>query len=386
MRESHFITNTTRVNADPRKVRAAKSRAAAPLTRPRVLMVGMHLTKTRGGISTLTAGILDSSFKDAFEVKYIASQAEDLGKVGKLLLAAAAILRFIWSGLVRTPDLAYVHLGSNASLYREAVFILLGKLMSRRVAAHFHAGDIDEYYPKQTRIGRSFIRFALQACDSLIAVSNESARQLRDLTGRTEIFVIPNAIDTSVFGDVDRTRTGPVKLLFVGAMGKLKGERDLVDAMATLKKRGVDIRATFLGYGGEGLKGYCRERAVDGLVEHIGPVSLTERIDFFRSSDIFVLPTYAEAMPMSVIEAMAAGLPVISTMVGGIPELIDDGVDGLLYKAGDVRALAGHIEALAADSKQRAAYGKTARNKARGQMDMAEYAARLSELLAKTVS
>ncbi len=386
MRESHFITNAPRVAARSAKVRPAESRLAAPSARPRVLMVGMHLTRTRGGISTLTAGILTSSFKDVFDVTYIASQAEDMGKGGKLLLAAGAVLRFLWNCLIRTPDLVYVHLGSNASLYREAIFILLGKLMRRRVVAHFHAGDIDEYYPGQMWLGRNFIRLALKACDSLIAVSNESARQLRGLTGRTKIFVIPNAIDTSAFGDADRTLTGPVKLLFVGAMGKLKGERDLVDAIAILKERGVDLRATFLGFGGERLSKYCRERDVSALVEHVGPISLDDRIKFFAGADIFVLPTYAEAMPVSVIEAMAAGLPVISTTVGGIPELIDDGVDGLLLTPGDVRQLAEHIGTLAADADRRAVLGRKARAKARQQMDMTEYAAKLSEILAQAVS
>jgi glycosyltransferase involved in cell wall biosynthesis len=108
---------------------------------------------------------------------------------------------------------------------------------------------------------------------------------------------------------------------------------------------------------------------------------MDERIEFFRRSDIFVLPTYAEAMPMSVIEAMAAGLPVISTRVGGIPELIEDGVDGILFAPGDVGALAEKISFLLNNKDTRIKIGKKAKQKAREQMDFRVYVNKLRTLL-----
>ena len=104
---------------------------------------------------------------------------------------------------------------------------------------------------------------------------------------------------------------------------------------------------------------------------------MTERIGFFQKANIFVLPTYAEAMPMSVIEAMAAGLPVISTTVGGIPELIENGVDGLLYAPGDVNALAEKISFLLDNKNIRIEIGGKARVKANEQMDFGQYADKL---------
>ncbi|HEX9960008.1 MAG TPA: glycosyltransferase family 4 protein [Pyrinomonadaceae bacterium] len=384
MSDYHFQTEMAETNTAAVIRRDARSKTGALAGKPRVLMVGMHLTKTRGGITTLIAEILKSPLKDDFEFIYIESQAEDFGKFGKMFLAFGAVFRFVFSCLLKRPKLVYVHLGSNASLYRESVFIILAKLFGKKTIAHFHAGDIDNYYPFQSRIGQKIIRSALSLSDKLIAVSNESARQLRDLTGSANISVITNAIDTSIFNNPDSSsknmeRERTTRLLFVGAVGKLKGERDLIKALAILRERkpDINIKVSLLGYGAENLKDYCEESGISELVEHLGAVSLSERIGFYQKADIFVLPTYAEAMPMSVIEAMAAGLAVIATNVGGIPELIEDGADGILFSPGDAKALADIISLLLENKNIRLSLGEKARQKAREQMDFKTYAEKL---------
>lgn len=121
------------------------------------------------------------------------------------------------------------------------------------------------------------------------------------------------------------------------------------------------------------------------MVEHLGPVSMNQRVKCFENADIFVLPTYAEAMPISVIEAMAAGLAVITTPVGGIPELVSDGEDGLLVPPGDVSALAEKIAMLASDTEARVRFGARAQVKARQLWDMDDYVQRLRKEIQATV-
>ena len=360
-------------------------KAADSLAKPRVLMVGMHLTKTRGGITTLISEILKSSLKDNFEFIYVESQAEDFGKFRKAFLALTAIFSFIWKCFSKRPKLIYVHLGSNASLYREAIFIFLAKVLRKKIVGHFHAGDVENYYPFQNKIGQKIIRSALGLCDGLIAVSNESARQIREITPNAKISVISNAIDVSAFNfRRDKKDYDFVRLLFVGAIGKLKGEKDLIKALAILRDK--NLKVSFLGYGAESLQSYCEELKVTDFIEYLGAVSMSERLGFFEKADIFVLPTYAEAMPMSVIEAMAAGLPVISTKVGGIPELIEDGADGFLFAPGDVASLAEKISLLADNKNLRMEIGKKARQKAREQMDFRQYTEKLRKHLLSEIS
>lgn len=360
----------------------ARKYAAIAEVKPRILMVGMHLTKTRGGITTLINEILNSPLKDEFEFVYIESQAEDFGKLGKILLALQAIWQFVWNCLRKRSALVYVHLGSNASLYRESAFIFLAKIFGKKVVTHFHAGDIDNYYPFQSRIGQTFIRRALALSDTIIAASEESAARLRNITDSPNISVVINAIDTSIFNcdnsSEKRQDDNTVRLLFVGAIGKLKGERDLIKALAILRESGkFNLKVSFLGYGAESLKTCCDESGISEFIEFLGAVSLSERIAFFQKADIFVLPTYAEAMPMSVIEAMAAGLPVVTTPVGGIPEIIEDGETGLLFPPGDANALAEKISFLLNNKDARIEIGKKARQKARAEMDFQVYVNKL---------
>ncbi|MFN2501632.1 MAG: glycosyltransferase family 4 protein [Pyrinomonadaceae bacterium] len=355
--------------------------------RPRILMIGMHLTRTRGGISTLISGILNSSVAQQFSITYIETQAEDFGKIRKMALALAAGFRFICNSITTSYELTYVHLGSNASLYRESMYIALARILRQRVVVHFHAGDMDHYYSRQPRLGQRFISWSLKRCTDFIAVSEASATRLRKHAPNAAITVIPNAIKTSSFSDRKqlrfKARGEPVRVLFVGAMGKLKGERDLIEALAMVDCDSTALSVSLLGYGSDGIRDLCTRSGVGQLIDHLGPVPASEGIKYFERADIFVLPTYAEAMPISVIEAMAAGLPVITTKVGGIPELIEHGVDGFLVEPGDIKSIAATIETLINDKHLRRQVGLRAQDKARKQMDISSFEEKLSSYLAE---
>lgn len=347
-------------------------------------MVGMSLTKTRGGISTLIGEILNSNLKDDFSVEYIESQAEDFKAFDKLILAVKAVFLFCVKILTKNPKLVYVHIGSNASLYRESFFVVLAKLFGKKTIAHFHAGDVDEYLEKQSKLGKRFISWAIGQSDKLIAVSKDSAEKLQKLAPKNEIEIIVNAIDTKPFSFSPNRlaeRNGIVRLLFVGAMGKLKGETDLADAIKIISTKNTDFRVSFLGFGGENLQKYCTEIGIEKIIEFVGAVSLEERLSFFENADIFVLPTYAEAMPMSVIEAMATGLPIVSTTVGGIPELVEDSEEGFLVEPANASKLAEKLSILISDKDLRIKMGKKAQEKVGKQLDFHLYTEKLKSSL-----
>ncbi len=363
---------------------ATANELSAARRRRRVLMVGMHLTKTRGGISTLTKEILKSSLTEDFEFEYIASQAEDFGKFAKVRLALESGFRFVNQCLRHSPELAYIHLGSNASLYRESLFIVLAKVFRLKTVAHFHAGDFDNYYPRQSFIGQDFIRWAISLSDGLIAVSADSARRLGELVGAPErVVIVPNGIETREFDfPTKRGEDRTVRVLFVGAIGKLKGERDLIQALKILRKRGgFELKISMLGYGAENLQPLFDESGIGDWVEFLGAVALERRGEFYRQADVFVLPTYGEAMSMSIIEAMAAGLPVVTTAVGGNPELVENGVNGWLTAAGDAEDLADKIAFFAADGLARKVFGANGRRKAQENFDIRVCVEKLRKLM-----
>ncbi len=375
------------INTDERLGKTGVSprfQVAANAAKTRILMVGMSLTKTRGGISTLIGEILRSDLKNDFAIEYIESQAEDFKGFDKLILAIKAVFIFFGKVLTKRPKLVYVHIGSNASLYRESFFIVLAKIFRQKTIAHFHAGDVEEYLEKQSETGKKFISGAIGLSDRLIAVSKDSAQKLRKIAPKNEIEIIANAIDTKPFAfPVKRfdERVGIVRILFVGAMGKLKGETDLADAVKLITEKHPNLRVSFLGFGGENLREYCAEIGIEKLIEFVGAVSLEERLGFFEKADIFALPTYAEAMPMSVIEAMAAGLPVVSTTVGGIPELIDVDKEGFLVEPANKRKLAEKLSVLITNKHLRVKMGRKAQEKVGKQLDFHVYTKKLKNCL-----
>ncbi|MFN0141661.1 MAG: glycosyltransferase, partial [Pyrinomonadaceae bacterium] len=354
--------------------------------KPRMLMIGMHLTKTRGGITTLTSAILGSSISDAFDIKYIASQAEEFRRPAKFLLALSAAVHVAWHCLTRRPDLVYVHIGSNASLYREGLFVLLAKLLRRVVVTHFHAGDAELYYAKQPKPGRWLIKTGLDMSDSIIAVSTATAATIRSISSCERVVKIPNAIDTAAFRPKEAVSDNVIRILFVGAIGKLKGESDLLKALAKLRTSDIDLKVSIVGFGAENLRTECERLGIANLIESLGPLPVKKIRERYASADIFVLPTYAEAMPMSVLEAMASGLAIVTTPVGGIPEIIDDEINALTVAPGDIDSLAAKIRELASNPERRIRLGRAARRKVTQDFDIRLYEKTLRSYLIDELS
>jgi glycosyltransferase involved in cell wall biosynthesis/O-antigen/teichoic acid export membrane protein len=343
----------------------ARGGASEVEDRPRVLMVGAHPTKTLGGVSTLISDILRSPLTQAFEIRHIVSQVDEYNKFGKLALALAALARFAGALLLWRPQLVYIHVGGNASLYRKIAFIALGRLAGRYALVHCHAGNFEHYFAEQGRLGRKLILWGLGKSDRFIAVSLAMQRLLRSHWPEIDCVMIPLGVNASLFAGGRAPANCSVRLLFIGKMGFLKGERDLLRALQSVVEVAPNFRLDMLGQLSDTIVAECRELGLQPLIDHLGPVSLEERLPFFKRADIFVLPTYAEGTPISMLEAMAAGLPVISTPVGGIPDVVEDGVEGYIVQPGDVKALADRIERLVKAPEQRRRMGRLAQDKAR---------------------
>lgn len=338
--------------------------AGAEKRRLRVAMVGPHPTKTLGGIATTISNLLHSPLTHEFDIRHISSQADEYGKLRKIAMALTALIEFAATLVWRRPDIAYIHLGASVSVYRKAPFIALARLLRCKVVTHFHAGDFDIFYKSRSRPGQALIRRSIGLSHHLIAVSETWRKRLRQVWPRVPVSVVRHGINLGQFKRTHMPNGSALRLLFVGAMGRLKGERDLISALQAMPRLDSSLHLIMLGNGDNAVRPFLQKSNLERMVEYIGPTPMDMRADFYKRADLFVLPTYAECLPISMLEAMAAGLPIVSTTVGGIPDLIEDGVEGYLIAPGDVEALADRIARLVNNPAERLRMGERARVKA----------------------
>ncbi len=172
-------------------------------------------------------------------------------------------------------------------------------------------------------------------------------------------------------------------LVFVGRLAAVKGVAVLLNSIADLAPKHPDLRLTLIGDGPEraGLETLSRNLGLQEQVTFAGARTQAEVAGTLKSADLFVLPSFAEGVPVVLMEAMASGLPVITTRIAGIPELVEDGVSGHLVPPGNQDELTKSIRVLLADPDARAAMGQAGRARIEAEFDIATEAAKIGALV-----
>jgi len=226
------------------------------------------------------------------------------------------------------PDVIHAHVWNSG---------LPAALISRLTGLPFVVTEHSSSFPRRTLSKQALgqARFALERADLVLPVSAELERAIFDYGIKARFKVVPNAVDTSIFYCARRiTMAGePMRMIFVGYLEptEIQGFDTLVKALVSLRERRTDWRLDVVG-DGPSRADYERvvaESGLDGAVAFHGSRPKTAIAAMMRESDLFVLPSRFENLPCVIIEGMTSGLPVVSTAVGGIPELVSER-DGVL--------------------------------------------------------
>jgi glycosyltransferase involved in cell wall biosynthesis len=221
-----------------------------------------------------------------------------------------------------------------------------------------------------------------------IAISHFGRSQLMTIAeqdGWDRIHVVRCGIDPKAFSpNHARNTAGGPHLLCVGRLVQLKGQSLLIEAMAELVDRGVDARLTLVGDGPQRskLEQLARRRNLEKRVRFAGAVGQDAIREIYHSADIFCLPSMAEGLPVVLMEAMAVELPVVSTRIMGIPEIVEHGRTGLLVTPGRLDELTDALERLIADPGLRARLGRAGRDAVLAEFDVDSSASQLREIFA----
>ena len=176
--------------------------------------------------------------------------------------------------------------------------------------------------------------------------------------------------------------TGPLNVLCVGRLVPDKGQLLLLEAMAELRERGIAVALTLVGDGPDrdALSLSAARLGIGGSVVLRGSLGQSDVAALYRSADVFCLPSFAEGLPVVLMEAMAHGLPVVTTRIAGVSELVDDGVNGTVIPAGRVDLLADALAGLAVDPALRAQWGEAGSERVRREYDIRVSAQQLARL------
>ena len=221
--------------------------------------------------------------------------------------------------------------------------------------------NTDAYHLREKVTSASFVFCISDFCRSQLC-------QLTSPASWSKFIVVRLGVDPVLRAPHFPARTKRVdraELVCTGRLVPAKGHHILLQALERLHQRNVQVHATLIGGGAErnGLERFVRLHGLEEVVTFASALPHAETLSLVRSADVFVLASFAEGVPVALMEAMAFGLPCISTQIAGIPELIRSGVEGLLVAPGNVEELAQAIESLVNDASLRTFLGSSARQK-----------------------
>ena len=237
-------------------------------------------------------------------------------------------------------------------------------------------------------VSRHRLADKVASADLVVCISDFARSQLMAIADERnwhKLRVVHCGIDPDEFEPASRSQgpDDPISILCVGRLVRLKGQAILLEAVAEASSKHPGLHLTLVGYGEgrDALERRARELGIQERVTFAGAAGSHELRDLYAAADIFCLPSFGEGVPIVLMEAMAMRLPVVTTHIAGIPELVEHDVTGLLLPPGRVDALSDALLRLAADPKLRARLGEAGRRKVEAEFEAGACVRALRELL-----
>lgn len=327
--------------------------------RPSILLIGP--ANAKGGVGSVMRCLCSSQLlRRRYVLRTIHTSDYKEGRTsGQILLFLSGLMRFVFLSVSNDFQVAHIHASSGRSFVRKVCFFILAKLFRKKVIFHIHSSNFEFYYQNPSRIQRLLIKIVLSQAD-LVVVLAERWKELLlkrfPFISKPKIRVTRNPVALPL-ARAHHSNGAKKRVLFMGLLVRSKGIYDIIHAAPRVINKENDAEFVFCGIGPEEteLRKRVRQLNIEDHVTFAGWVEGRTKFAYMRKAEIFVLPSYQEGMPIALLEAMSFGLPVISTRVSAIPEIIEEGKNGFLIEPGDVDSLVERICLLLENHKLRAA-------------------------------
>lgn len=340
-----------------------------------VLVVG-QTPPPFGGQAVMIERLLSGTYAHVRLVHVRLAFSNEVGEIGrfgwrKVRVLFTTILA-IYKARIRHRPRVFYYPPSGPDLVpvlRDIVLLLAVRWLFPRTVFHFHAGGVSTFGPRLPAILRPLYRAAYSRPDLAIRLSPSAPEDPKAFHAREEV-IVPNGIDDLTGGFLERPvrANRRVRILFTAVLIPSKGVEVAIHAVQRLLAKGLDVELTLMGgWGDAAFQQHCedhiRKHGMQERVRHLGVRTGPDKDADFRQADIFCFPTHfaSEVFPLVIAEASMYGLPIVATRWRGLPDMVDDQVNGFLVGTEDPEAVAERLERLVLSADLRRRMGREGR-------------------------
>lgn len=325
-------------------------------------MIVMLCTRSRGGMRSVVEAYRSAGLFERHQIHLL--YTHDEGSLARrLVLALWSLLCFAVLLMRGQVTLLHAHISMRGSFWRKSIFAAMARCFGVPVIGHLHGSDFDRFVAEQPAWARGILKSQLERMAAVLVLGESWRQFVLSIAPAAHVVVLPNSVPIPEMRAAHLERD-TVELLFLGIVGARKGVYDLLKAFASAHSNFPALRLTVAGNGEiEKASQAAAALGVSAFVTFVGWLDGEAKKKLLEHSDIYVLPSHNEGLPVSILEAMSWGLPVISTNVGAIAELVRHDIDGLIVPAGAPGPLAQALLQLANSRELRLKMGNNGRQR-----------------------
>lgn len=308
----------------------------------KVLMVGSN-TNVKGGMTTVVQSFLQHRFSQGIELSFISTHSEK-GAIFNIAFFGISLIRIILHFIVEKPQIIHMHMSERGSFIRKYIIFRLSKVFGIKVLVHTHGAEFKEFYEASKPAMKKRILNLLKNADRVIVLGKNWEKILKEIEPETDTAILMNSIPIPQFQKPPKSGSD-FNILFLAVLNERKGILDLIHAsIPVIQQATKNGKMITFHIGGDGkLKEAAMELvkslSIKSSYRFHGWVDDSQKLKLLQQADLFVLPSYNEGLPMSILEALSYENPVISTKVGSIEEAVFEGDNGYLITPGDIGTL-----------------------------------------------
>lgn len=306
------------------------------------------------GVSTHLNQLFHSSLAKEFNLLHfqVGSEGRKESVVSKLIRFLWSPMQFLWQIIQQKPHI--VHLNTSMepkSYWRDIVYLFIARIMRKKVVYQVHGGALPQVFFRGNWFLTNLLKLVLRSTDVVVLLAQRELLAYRNFIPDHHLEIIPNAIEMGADAQWKKEPTRqdkPLQLVYVGRLAKSKGIFEIIEALRIVCNKGINTQLVIAGSGPEevSLRACVEDLGLNNRVHFAGTIFGEEKKRIWEQADLFVFPTYHEGLPYTLLESMAARTPPVVSPVGAIPDVMQDGIQGVFVPSKNPEELAAVIERL----------------------------------------